>query len=135
MLRYAIRTGKKETGLTVYSAGVAVLTSGACTNGRGLSMARITFLSRMTVKSGKEAQFERIVKDMQARVHREEKGGFVYYEFFKLREPRRYAVLESFADEAAEHAHMGGKILAELGPGIVECLDGTWEREYLDVIA
>ena len=96
-------------------------------------MARITFLSRMTVKSGKEAQFERIVKDMQARVHREERG-FVYYEFFRLREPRRYAVLESFPDEATEHAHMNGRILAELGPGIVECLDGTWEREYLDVL-
>jgi (4S)-4-hydroxy-5-phosphonooxypentane-2,3-dione isomerase len=96
-------------------------------------MARITFLSRMTVKAGAEARFERIVKDMQARVHRDEPG-FIFYEFFKLREPRRYAVLESFPDEATEHAHMGGKILAELGPGIVDCLDGTWEREYLDAI-
>jgi autoinducer 2-degrading protein len=97
-------------------------------------MARITFLSRMTVKAGKEAEFERIVMELQRRVHAEEKG-FVYFEFFKLREPRRYAVLESFPDEATEHAHMNGKILAAVVQDIIACVEGTWEREYLDVIS
>ena len=54
------------------------------------------------------------------------------YEFFKLREPRRYAVLESFPTEEMEHAHMNSAWLAAIGPKIVECIDGTWEREYLD---
>ena len=94
-------------------------------------MARVTFVSRMTVKPGQEAEFERITSSMQSRVKANE-ANVIYYEFFKLRQPRRYAVLESFPDEAAEHAHMQGAILAELGPAIVACLDGTWEREYLD---
>jgi autoinducer 2-degrading protein len=95
-------------------------------------MARITFVSRMTVKAGHEKEFERITSAMQQRVRATE-ANVIYYEFFKLREPRRYAVLESFPDDAAEHAHLQGALLAEYGPGIVACLDGTWEREYMDV--
>jgi quinol monooxygenase YgiN len=95
------------------------------------TMPRITFLSRMTVKPGREEEFVRICKELTAKVKANEPD-LVYYEFFKLREPRRYAVLESFPSEEAEHAHMGTPWLAAAGPGIVACLDGTWVREYLD---
>jgi autoinducer 2-degrading protein len=97
-------------------------------------MARITFVSRMTVKPGKEADFERIVRALTADVIRNEKD-VIYFEFFKLREPRRYAVLESFPDEASEQAHMQSPWLAKVLPDIVACVDGTWEREYLDALA
>ena len=96
-------------------------------------MARITFVSRMTVKPGKEADFERVVRALTADVLQNEKE-VVYFEFFKLREPRRYAVLESFPDEASEHAHMQSSWLAKVLPEIVACVDGTWEREYLDAL-
>ena len=96
-------------------------------------MARITFISRMTIKAGHEATFERIVKDLTMRVNAEERD-IVYFEFFKLREPRRYAVLESFPNEEAEHAHMNGRLLAQVIQPIVDCVDGTWEREYLDAL-
>jgi quinol monooxygenase YgiN len=56
------------------------------------------------------------------------------YGFFKLREPNRYVVLESFKDEASEHRHMNSAMLAELAPKISACLDGTWVREYFDPI-
>ena len=93
-------------------------------------MARITFISRMTVKEGREQDFVRVCQALTAKVHANEKP--VYFEFFKLREPRRYAVLESFATEEEEHAHMNSPWLAEHVPAIVDCVDGTWEREYLD---
>ncbi len=92
---------------------------------------RITFLSRMTVKEGFEAQFERLTADLQ-RVTRAKEPGAIYYEFFKLREPRRYAVLESFPDLDAEHAHLETSWFKEAVPGIMEALDGMYEREYLD---
>ncbi|MFZ8887264.1 MAG: putative quinol monooxygenase [Steroidobacteraceae bacterium] len=94
-------------------------------------MPRITFISRMTVKEGKEADYIRIVQSLTKVVHATEPGT-LYFDFFKLREPRRYAVVESFESEDAEHAHMNSAALAEHAPGIIECLDGTWEREYLD---
>lgn len=93
-------------------------------------MARITFVSRMTVKPGREEEFVRVCKALTGKVHEHETP--VYFEFFKLREPRRYAVLESFASEEEEHAHMTSPWLAEHAPAIIDCVDGTWEREYLD---
>ena len=94
-------------------------------------MARITFISRMTVKEGKEADFVRCREALTAKVKSNEPD-LIYYEFFKLREPRRYAVLESFPNEAVEHAHMNSPWLAAIAPDLIACLDGGWEREYLD---
>ncbi len=94
-------------------------------------MSRITFISRMTIKPGREQDFVDACNELTAQVKAHEPD-VIYYEFFKLREPRRYAVLESFPSEAAEHAHMNSAALAAIGPRIVDCLDGTWEREYLD---
>ena len=93
-------------------------------------MSRVTFISRMTVKAGREQDFVRACTELTRDVKAHEKP--IYYEFFKLREPRRYAVLESFPSEEAEHAHMNSPWLAKVGPRIVDSLDGTWVREYLD---
>jgi autoinducer 2-degrading protein len=93
-------------------------------------MPRITFISRMTVKPGREQDFVAACNELTE--HVKAKEPVIYYEFFKLREPRRYAVLESFPSEEAEHAHMNTAWLAAIAPRIVDCIDGTWEREYLD---
>jgi autoinducer 2-degrading protein len=94
-------------------------------------MAKVTFISRMSVKAGREKEFvdrcSRLAEAVRAKEPRT-----LYYEFFRLREPRRYAVMESFVDEAAEHAHMNSPMLAEEGPGIIDCLEGPYVREYLD---
>ena len=61
-------------------------------------MSRVTFVSRMTVKAGHEAEFVRLCSELATVVHaKEAKDQTLYYEFYKLREPRRYAVIESFA--------------------------------------
>jgi quinol monooxygenase YgiN len=51
-----------------------------------------------------------------------------------LREPRRFAVFESFADQAAEERHMHSAWLAEIAPPLLDCLEGDppYVREYLD---
>ncbi len=100
-------------------------------HGPGGVMPKVTFVSRMTVKEGRERDFVRLCEQLTEKVRATEPDT-VYYEFFKLREPRRYAVIESFASEAAEQAHMNSPVLAEMGPGIIDCLDGPYVREYLD---
>lgn len=95
-------------------------------------MSRVTFLSRMTVKAGREADYERLVTKL-TKVTLESEPDVIYYEFFKLREPRRYAVLESFKTQEAEHAHLETAHFKEIAPGILDCLEGTYVREYLDV--
>ena len=94
-------------------------------------MPRLTFISRMTVKPGREQDFVDACNEL-TEITRQREPGLIYYEFFKLREPRRYAVLESFPSEEAEHAHMNSDWVAKAAPRIVDCLEGTWEREYLD---
>jgi autoinducer 2-degrading protein len=96
-------------------------------------MSRITFVSRMTVKAGREQEFEEVCRALTQTV-RQREPSVIYFEFFRLREPRRYAVLESFPDEAAEQAHMNSPWLADVLPSIVGCVEGTWEREYLDAL-
>ncbi len=94
-------------------------------------MGKITFIARMTVKPGCEPQFIGYCRELQQHVRAHEPE-VLQYEFYRLREPRRYAVLESFPDEAVEHRHMSSARLAALGPKIAACLEGTWVREYLD---
>jgi quinol monooxygenase YgiN len=87
----------------------------------------------MTVKAGREADYVRLCTALAEQVRRHEsRDSTLIYEFFKLREPRRYCVIESFSDEAAEHAHMNSPWLGEFGPGILDCLEGEYVREYLD---
>jgi quinol monooxygenase YgiN len=85
----------------------------------------------MTVKPGREAEFVRHCNELTAIV-REKEPYLIWFDFFKLREPRRYCVVESFANEADEHRHMTTPHLAQLAPKIADCVDGTWVREYLD---
>jgi autoinducer 2-degrading protein len=94
-------------------------------------MSKITFIARMTAAEGRETELCRYFRELEAHV-REHEPAVLWYEFFRLREPRRFAVIESFPDEATEHEHMGSKKLAELAPKISGCLVGTWEREYFD---
>lgn len=94
-------------------------------------MPKITFIARMTVKPGREQEFLAACRELEAHVRAHEPDTLAY-EFFRLREPQRYAVLESFRDEAAEHRHMGSTALAQVGPRIAACLEGTWVREYFD---
>jgi (4S)-4-hydroxy-5-phosphonooxypentane-2,3-dione isomerase len=94
-------------------------------------MATITFIARMTCKPDKRSEFLAHCRRLEEYVRANEPD-ILLYQFFKLREPNRYAILESFRDEQAEHRHMNSKMLAEVAPKISACLDGTWVREYFD---
>ncbi|MCZ8132389.1 MAG: antibiotic biosynthesis monooxygenase [Steroidobacteraceae bacterium] len=97
-------------------------------------MSRITFVSRMTIKPGKEELFVRTCRELEREVAANESPEkTLWFGFFKLRDgERRYCVIESFVDEAAEHAHMASPWLGGRIQTFVECVDGTWEREYFD---
>lgn len=92
----------------------------------------MTFIARMQVKEGKEAEFERLARELTEKVRANEPDT-VAYEFFRLPETERgYAVYESFTSEAAEEAHRNTPHFAELAPPLIDCIDGTYEREFLD---
>jgi autoinducer 2-degrading protein len=92
----------------------------------------MTFLARMKVKKGKEKEFVRLAQALTEKVRALEPETTAY-EFFKLRdEPLGYAVFEQFVSEAAEEAHRNTPHFKEIAPGLIECIDGTYVREFLD---
>ncbi len=93
--------------------------------------ARMSFISRMTVKPDKEAEFIRLARLLTRKVHASEPDTLIY-QFYRLREPNRFAVVESFTTEQAEHDHQNTAYFLEIAPGLVDCLDGPYVREYLD---
>jgi autoinducer 2-degrading protein len=94
-------------------------------------MPKITFIARMTCRPERQEEFLGYCRELVQHVKAHEPE-VLAYEFFKLREPNRYAILESFPDEATEHAHMTSAKLAEVAPKLSACLVGSWEREYFD---
>ena len=96
----------------------------------GVAMAH-TFIARMKVFPEKEAQFIKACERMEESV-REHEPDALYYKFYRLREPHAFAVIESFKNEAADEAHQQTDHFKEIAPAMIECLDGGYEREYLD---
>lgn len=94
-------------------------------------MATVTFIARMTVKPDREQEFLSCCRKLEEYVRANEPDTLAY-QFFRLREPNRFAVLESFRDEAAESRHMSSAMLAQTGPQIASCVEGTWVREFFD---
>lgn len=85
----------------------------------------------MKVHPHKEAQFVAACEAMEKAVGAHEKTALIY-KFYRLREPNTFAVIESFTDEAADAAHQASDHFKEIAPGMIECINGGWTREYLD---
>jgi len=92
----------------------------------------MTFLARMKVKEGREEDFVRLANALTEKVRASEPETTAY-EFFRLRdEPRAFAVYEQFVNEAAEEAHRNTPHFNEMAPELIDCIDGTYVREFLD---
>ena len=90
-----------------------------------------TFIAKMKVFADKEAQFIAACERMEQAVAANEPDALIY-KFFRLREPHSFAVIESFATEAADEAHQNSPHFKEIAPDMIDCIDGGWTREYLD---
>lgn len=92
----------------------------------------LSFVSRMKVKEGREAEFIDIANQLMEKANAHEPHT-LYYRFFKIRDSERgYAVIESFTSLEAEEAHLETPYFKALVPGMIDCLDGPYTREYMD---
>jgi autoinducer 2-degrading protein len=96
-------------------------------------MPTVSFIARMTVKAGRESEFLSLMGELAQHVRTNEPDT-IGYEIFRLREPARFAVYESFRDEAAAQRHASSDALQRLVPRISDCLIGSWEIEHLDPV-
>ena len=88
-----------------------------------------SFLSRFRIKAERESDFVELAKQMEGLIDRE--PGTLAFKFFRLSEPRMFAVYESFVDEAADKAHMETEHGRPLIADMIGCMDGGYEREFL----
>lgn len=92
-----------------------------------------TFLSRFNVKVDREAEFLTLIPQME--LNAAEEIGTLAYNFYRLDAPHAFAVFESFVDEAADQAHQANPASAGIITRMIDCIDGTYTREYLRPIA
>ena len=90
-----------------------------------------TFIARMKIHPEKRDQFVKACQELEEAVSQNEKG-CLYYKFYKLRDENEYAVIESFENEEMDEVHQQTQHFKDIVPALLECLDGTYTREFLD---
>ena len=92
-----------------------------------------TFLARITVKPGAEAEFERIAADLYEATHKHE-SGVRRYEYWRGADDRTYYCSAAFDDFLAFLAHQTSEHHEELGPQITQTFESI-RLEWVDPIA
>jgi quinol monooxygenase YgiN len=92
----------------------------------------ITLTAKLTIKAGKEKEFETLMKGIVPKV-REEAGNLAYIMCRSKDNPRLFLFFEEYADQAAIQAH--GQHLKALGLDFSSFLDGPPVAEYYEKIA
>jgi quinol monooxygenase YgiN len=94
-----------------------------------------TFIAKLVVKKGQEAQLERLQTELSRLTHESEPDVLVY-DFIRHRtEPATYVVYARFRNEAAFQTHMKAPFHDELVPPILASLAQDMDLQFFDWIA
>ena len=90
------------------------------------------FIATLEVKSGREAEFERLQQELSRLTHDNEPDTLVY-DVIRHREKKGvYVVYARFKDEAAFQHHQTTDFHERLVPPIVDCLAAPFAIEFYD---
>ena len=98
---------------------------------KGERIMAFTFIARMKIHPEKRDTFVEACQELEKATLKNEEG-CLYYKFYKLRDENSYAVIESFENEELDEAHQQTQHFKDIVPKLMECLDGTYVREFLD---
>jgi quinol monooxygenase YgiN len=90
------------------------------------------FIATLKVKPGREADFERLQKELSDLTHQSEPGTAVYDVIRHRNEPGVYVVYARFKDEAAFQFHQTTPFHDRLVPPIMETLGGDMDLQFYD---
>jgi quinol monooxygenase YgiN len=91
-----------------------------------------TFIATITVKLGKEAEFERLQKELSELTHAHEPETLVYDVIKSRSKPRTYVVYGRFKDERSFDSHMHSPFHDKLVPPILACAEGEMDLQMFD---
>jgi quinol monooxygenase YgiN len=94
-----------------------------------------TFIAKLIVKPGQEAELERLQTELAVLTKKSEPDCLVY-DFIRHRtEPRTYVVYARFKDEEAFQAHMKAPFHDDLVPPILARLAKDMDLQFFDCLA
>ena len=91
-----------------------------------------TFIATLVIRAGKEAEFERLQKELSELTHASEPGTLVYDVLKSRTKPRTYVVYGRFRDEAAFQVHQTSGFHDRLVPPIMACVEGDMDLHLAD---
>ena len=94
-----------------------------------------TFIAKLVVAEGKEAEFERLQTELSELTHSQEPGCLIYDVIRNKEQPRSYIVYARFKDEEAFNTHMNIDFHERLVPPVLECLAEEMDLQFYDWIA
>jgi quinol monooxygenase YgiN len=93
----------------------------------------ITFIAKLVVKPGSEAEFERLQKELSALTHQHEREDVLVYDVIRHRDERStYVVYARFKDEAAFQRHQTTAFHDRLVPPILACLSQDMDLQFYE---
>lgn len=92
----------------------------------------VTFIATLIVKSGHEAEFERLQRELSEESHRTEPGLIVYDVIKHHDKPQAYVVYARFRDQVAFDEHMRAPSHDRLVPPILACLAQDMDLQFYD---
>lgn len=94
-----------------------------------------TFIAKLVVKSGMEAKFEALQRELSQLTHAQEPDTLVYDVIKHRTEASTYVVYGRFRDEAAFQKHQAMPFHDRLVPPILACLAQDMNLQFFDWIA
>lgn len=91
-----------------------------------------TFIATLTIKAGREAEFERLQQELSELTHRSEPDTRVYDVIRHRSKPGTYVVYGRFRDEAAFEHHQKSAFHERLVPPIIDCVEGNMDLQFYD---
>ncbi len=98
-------------------------------------MAAVGIVATLIVQEGKEAEFEKVFKELREQVKANEPGCEMYDVYKSKSDASTYVVMERYKDEDALKAHGSSEHFKAAGPKLGAVLGGAPVLEYLDPVA
>ncbi|HTV77231.1 MAG TPA: putative quinol monooxygenase [Steroidobacteraceae bacterium] len=94
-----------------------------------------TFVVRFKIKSGRNAEFEKVMHKLQGQLRHSEPGN-VYYDLYRpLADAQTYVLIEHYKDAEAVKAHGQDPHTKEMAAAIRDLIDGPPEAERLVLVS
>jgi quinol monooxygenase YgiN len=94
----------------------------------------IGVIAKLTIQDGKDEQFEKVAKDLMAKVKAKEPGCLTYQLYKSKKDANTYIFMEQYASQADLESHGQTEYFKAAGPGLGACLAGAPEISYFDSI-